>query len=1410
MALTFVRAEAASSSTFVVSVASSTPWAEVRTLLPGDLRESLWYAYETPVSDDSLIGEPPLLHAAQLTDRPHQPPRRPLLELTIAEGPDSGQVRPLVGRAVLGRVPVCDLPLCDPSLSREHAAIDITHGLATVRDLDSTNGTWIDDGRLDATVPRELRVGQRLRTGHTVSRLTPVRTAPPLPLRAGRRALSRPPRQVPELISGELTRPTAPQAFEFSIPWLVLLLPVPIALVLAILLRSPMFLAFAAFSPLMMMGQYLHDRIGGRRARRAQLEEFQARTEEIERELAERLLRETTDRRRLAPDLAEIATSVRIGRCWARRPGDQDHLLCRLGTGTVSAHTSVRDSDGAREHFPLERMPITVDLNEHPVTGLTGTPELLDRVLDSLVGQLVATHSPTALRLLVISSRSAEPGRWGWAVWLPHLRPDTTGSPLVFHPDHDLEEISSALDAWSRPLDTPLIGASKPSVHTVVVLDGTGLTQRPLLHALVQNGAHHGVVVLAAAPHADGLPADCTAMAVLDDPLSGRLLVGDIVQPFVPDLPAPTWRDSIGSALSATVDTTPGAHGGEPPAQVRLLDVLDDDLTSEKVRHQWHRRPRSHEILVGLGAEGPVTVDLVRDGPHALVGGTTGSGKSELLQTLIASLALGNRPDELTFLLVDYKGGAAFKDCVDLPHTVGLVTDLDPFLTQRALSSLDAEVRRREKLLAAVGAKDLEDYQAHTSDAPPIPRLVLVIDEFRVLAEELPDFIDGVVRLAAVGRSLGIHIILATQRPAGVISGDIRANVNLRIALRVRDTSDSEDIIESPAAAALSAHTPGRALLRTGATPPIAVQAARVGGSAAGVEAVRVLPVDPCTGRVTGPPTIETSGGPSDLSFVVTTLRGAAELAELPQMPSPWLPPLPAMLARTVGHSTWRTLEGGTSADDQPAAPLGLIDLPAEQQQVTVAWNLGSGHLAVVGGPRSGRTTAVRTIVAGLAERWTPEDIHVYAIDTAGTLGALQELPHAGAIIPSTDTTLVKKVLDWLAHECVRRQQVLAAGDYADLSEQRRGAAAGSALSYLVLIIDGWDGFQAEYELADGAVVDSVAHLLRDGPAVGLSVLLTGGRAVLSGRVASLVQHRICLRMADEMDLVMAGLRPAQVPSFMPPGRALVLPNGDELQVALPGASAEGAAQSEAIRAIARDTPPPRSCPPKKFVGLPERIRWEDLDATSAPSPDALVLGVGGEAAQPRWWHPDPVHGCVALIAGPPGSGRTTALQTLAAQLHDRGPLYWLACARDRHESSPGVTYLRVEDDADHVWDLLSAGFATLVIDDVELLAPPYDRLAESFLDRCAQGAGALLVAGATSDLIGSYQGVAADLRRRQSGLILQPARGDGDLLAAHVPHTGRVVPGRGILVHRGKGTEIQVAQPPAVDPTVAPDRYTP
>ncbi|MFI2365958.1 FtsK/SpoIIIE domain-containing protein [Promicromonospora sp. NPDC019610] len=448
-----------------------------------------------------------------------------------------------------------------------------------------------------------------------------------------------------------------------------------------------------------------------------------------------------------------------------------------------------------------------------------------------------------------------------------------------------------------------------------------------------------------------------------------------------------------GSALPGTPDARRSlatAHADDPrlPAAVPLTRAhgLDEIPGPDQVAARWARAD-AWSVPLGLGADGaPVPLDLVRDGPHLLVAGTTGSGKSELLQTLVLGLALARSPADVALVLVDFKGGASLGACGRLPHVVGQVTDLEPGLAARALAGLRAELRRRERILAEHGAADVVAL-------PPgvLPRLVVVIDEFRALADDLPAFLPALLRIAAQGRSLGVHLVLATQRPGGAVGPDLRANVSARLALRVTDPLESRDVIDDPAAAYLPGTTPGRAVLRIGSTPPVLLQCAHVTmPPEARPPLVRRAPAHTAGRAAVRRAAVPDTPGPDVATLVVDAVRRAATtLGHRPGAP-PWLPPLPRSAgAADLPPRTRRDRDGLTFA---------LGDDPERQRRTTIAWRPGDGHLAVLGRARSGRTTALVTVaLAALRQGWR---VHGVTRDAAG-LGALRDRPgYAGTSHP--------------------------------------------------------------------------------------------------------------------------------------------------------------------------------------------------------------------------------------------------------------------------------------------------------------------------------------------------------------------------------------------------------------------------
>jgi DNA segregation ATPase FtsK/SpoIIIE, S-DNA-T family len=813
-------------------------------------------------------------------------------------------------------------------------------------------------------------------------------------------------------------------------------------------------------------------------------------------------------------------------------------------------------------------------------------------------------------------------------------------------------------------------------------------------------------------------------------------------------------------------------------------------------------------------------VDLAVDGPHALVAGTTGAGKSELLRTLVTSLAVVNRPDELVMVLVDYKGGSAFADCAALPHCVGLVTDLDPHLADRALTSLGAELKRRERLMAGVGARDLTAYRA-TDPETGLPRLVIVIDEFRALAEELPGFVDGLVRIAALGRSLGIHLVLATQRPAGIVSADVRANMNLRIALRLRDTSDSLDVLDSPAAATLPEGVPGRALLRTGAEAPRLVQVARVAGSAGEADPTRGPRVRPVPGPWVEEEVDELStdsSTPGLLPSVVMAVTEAASALGAAAPASPWLPPLPTVLtAAEVPEAQLSEAQGPDAETPVPgraqafAVPWGLLDLPSEQRQAPACWDpVQESHLAVVGAPGAGATTLVRTVLGGLLQRHDPGRLHLYCFDSGSGLTVLGAAPHTGALVTPEEPARSARVLARLVATLQERRQALAAAGLTSYAEQSAGP---DPWPLLVWVVDGWGRFAgAQAEQGRGAGLEAALRLLAEGPAVGIVAVVTGDRTLLSGRVSASLPCVWALRLADPTDLMLAGLRREQIPDTMPPGRAVRTRDGVTAQVAVLGDDPAGASQVAALAAtvdshIHRATAVPADRRPWRVVGLPTRCALRELTGSRPPGAACghrePLLGLGGDEGGPTALALSPERGDAALVLGPPGSGRSTVLDTLAEELRRSGhrvvrvaPGRAAADLADELAGGPGPCVL--VDDAEQLADT--------AVEEVVL------RWAASLTSGSAAhagaqapeprepgtgGPGALVVAAETERAVTAYRGLVPLAARSRTGVVLQPrASGDGGPLGVSVPTGGPAVPGRGVLVHRGTCEPVQVALP--------------
>ncbi|MGN6300841.1 MAG: FtsK/SpoIIIE domain-containing protein [Angustibacter sp.] len=1291
------------------------------------------------------LGRRPLLNGALLVaggawrDGGHPP--RSLLELHVASGPDAGSVLPLsAGTVSVGRDPSAALCVADLRLSRKHFALTLDSKGLRLHDLGSSNGTEVD-GASVAPDGTACAPGSRIRAGATtfVVRSPGHRTVAHRATGEGVLAVTRGPRSDGSPVTASFRRRPPPEPTERApLPWIAMLAPLVLCAPLAWLMRQPTYLLLGLTSPLAVGVGHVVERRGRRRRDREQRAAWQSADQRTSALVDQAVAADLARRRTATLDAALLLQTARLPghRLWECGPGDDDLLHLALGSGEVPSEVVVLTDDGETRP-PLPDAPVVLDLAEVGHLGVSGAAEDVSGVLRLLLGRLAVQCSPDVLRLVTLGAGDR------WARWLPH---------------HGVSSPGALAQEVRRRLELADPSWGPPTTPRVVVLldDVTCWSADPAVGVVLDDGPRAGVHVIAGAHRPEQLPSRCGAVLDLSDLDRAVLTSRDGRRTdLAVDASSATWAEEVARALASLEDASP--KPGALPARVRLSDVCGlDPSSADEVAAAWRRSGRATRVAIGAGADGPLHVDLVRDGPHALVAGTTGAGKSELLQTLVCSLALGNRPDELAFVLVDYKGGAAFRDLADLPHVVGLVTDLDAHLAARALASLQAELTRRERLLAEVGAGDFAAYLAARDPgaAPePLARLVLVVDEFRLLADELPTFLDGLVRLASIGRSLGVHLVLATQRPAGVVSADIKANVNLRICLRVRDRAESDDVVDAPDAAALPVDVPGRAVLRTASDALVPFQVALASGPARAappgrVRVRRLTSSDPTT-------VAQASDGDDGPLALVRAIGEAARACAAVPPPSPWLPPLPDLV---------RLAQGPTAAHGDVAVSYGVVDRPDAGTQQPLTWDASaSSHLAVSGMARTGRSTACLALVLAAAERHGPVDLHVHVIEASPRLGpALAGLPHLGTVAEGGHPRVIARLVRRLGREPARSRHTL-------------------------LVVDGWDAVTESLDALDhGRTTDELLALLRDGERWGLRAVVAGGRGVLSPRVSSVLSERLLLRTADPTDLLLAGAPSSTPLAHQPPGRAVHLPSGLEVQIAWPGDEPEVRGRVEALRARHPGRP---AAPPLQLRPLPARV--EVAGERQHLAGLTVQVGVGGDDGEPVALDLSSVP--VVAVVGPPGSGRSSTLASWAAQLHDRG-VGVLALADPASPLSHGTWPVR--DPLSATDDDWPAEVGCLLVDEA-------DRLPDSMTRRYATWASAapadraLVVATTTDALSASFTGLAAAVRRHRTGVLLQPERPlDGDAFGVVAERPDVRTPGRGLLVARGQSTPVQVALP--------------
>jgi S-DNA-T family DNA segregation ATPase FtsK/SpoIIIE len=1383
----------------------------------------------------------------------------PVAVAVIVGGPDSGTEFPLwPGTAYLGRGHGTEIRLTDSSVSRRHAKLviaDLAGGVAVpekspaalmeIVDLGSANGIRVGGIEVTRAV---LTAGDRFKLGDTEVEvhLTEATSdaAGALAADSASVAFTRSPRIAPRFEGRQFDLPDLPERSRPPrMPWLAMMFPAFMGMGIFAVTRSAYSLLFVLMSPMMMLGNHVEQRRGGAKDVENQLRDFRQDLENVAAQIHASLEVEADQRRGENPSGADCVQAARrlSPLLWTRRIDCPGFLQLRLGLGTlpsrssmtvpaVGRSTALASSELARAVEGLSvvsGVPVVADPLSTGSIGVSGVRAFALPAARSLMLQAVSLHSPAELIVVAFAS-NATAADWDWLKWVPHIAsahsPISTGHLASTAPTCSalLSQLEDLIGSGSQP--EPEAGGNHPCV--LVLVENDAPAERGRLVQLAEKGWRRGICVVWLAPATTSLPAACRVFLEVDGSLgeAGYVREGTLVTSVAVD------RVTLEQTLAAARLLAPVEDSGAPvddasdlPRAVSLLRLTGTDLAHSEsaVLERWGesrsiltgpfapRTPRCRagnlRAVIGQSAQGTFSVDLRADGPHALVGGTTGAGKSELLQAWILGMASAHSPQRVTFLLVDYKGGSAFRDCVDLPHTVGLVTDLSPYLVRRALASLSAELRHREHLLARYQAKDLVELERRGEvDAPP--SLVIVVDEFAALVQEVPEFVDGVVNVAQRGRSLGVHLILATQRPAGVIKDNLRANTNLRLALRMADESDSADVLGSTAAASFDLDLPGRAVSKCGPGRLTPFQTGYAGGWTSDTPAppeMRVETLKYGLGQVWELPVSQGDRdhataelGPTDAQRLVSTIGAAARTAELPAPRVPWLPEL-----RPVYDLT-----GLPAARRDDELVFGVADDPGNQAQPVVAFNPDKeGNLAVFGSSGSGKSVFLRTIAlaAGLSSPGGP--CHVYGIDFGNrALSMLAVLPYVGSIVPGADHERLTRLLSFLRETIDDRAVRYSRASASTITDYRRLADAPDEPRVIVLV-DGLTAFRAAYEMG-GRVrwLDLFTSLAADGRPVGVHfVISVDQRNGLPSSLASAVQSRVVLRMAHPDDYSFLGVAGDVLTMAAPPGRGLH--NGAEIQCAVLGGSGEVISQSRAVAASGEAMRATGMSQAPRIRSLTSRVPMNELPVEVSGRP---VLGVGSTSLSALPFEP---RGSF-VVTGPSGSGRTTSLASLACSLRrwDATLSLYLLTPRPSSELAARPDWTEVAAGTDAIVALATRlqialhegahrGRMAVVVERVDDLAGTAAESPLSLLIKSALDHDHFVMAEGETIFFGSSFGLPGLLKTSRSGLALQPDGVEGQtVFRSSFPASNRAgqPEGRGYLVQRGRPEMLQVALP--------------
>ena len=1386
------------------------------------------YIDSQPVYGGTQLGAVVLLEGSVISHQP-LPSAQPVQgwNVTLAGGLNSGVVVPLPHERpmIVGRSPKADIVLPTDSASWEHCRLELLEEGVKVTDAGSTNGTLVNGVKVpeegfevtDLSViytggavllVRPQLVENPAPKPGVLPNLTPVRTSP----------FNRPPRPGMLPAATPLKFPKRKQVSKPSkFSYATVLSPLVFAIAMVSLLGDIRFAFFAFLSPVAALALWIEQKWRFKREKQEEENRFAQEVEKLKEDLEGSYKYERVRLHDQAPDPASVMRRVHLPstELWQRRFSSYDFLSLHIGYGDYQwipeseDHSSVEQEKEVKkllDNSKLRGAPIIADISDAGVIGIVGNREGALALARSLVMQSVAHCGPADFTLGVFFDRGKE-DEWSWTSWLPHTRQSgsSTGGRWI---SCDRDQSTAMLKNLHQSIDGLLSPELLLLIDSEVLTEGRDAPARELLgHGRHVNNYNqrkniHRVSGIVIASSTEQLPASCTvvidvgedAAATFTEP-EKRRVIEDIIIGGI------SLEDATITAhqLAQFDDPELIIPGAGLPGLVRLPELtgIGTPPTAQKIISTW-QKSTGYSTEIGVGDQGVYTLDLVKDGPHGLVGGTTGSGKSEFLRSLVAGLAAHNDPTRLNFILIDFKGGAAFKACERLPHTIGTISNLDEQLANRALISLEAEMERRQRLFASVGEGVDNIIEYHATNPPePMPRLLLVIDEFAMLAKDFPDVLTSLVSIGAVGRTLGVHMILATQRPAGVVNNDILANTNLRVALRVQSKDDSSNVIEVPDAASIERSQMGRAYIKLGQTDITPIQTALVTGYSGVVERD---PIEMRSTNIFGIPSAPRAlpkpkkTDANDLDNLIDAIVEANHEQRYAPPRKVWPEALGDNLPLNGFEKPLYGIDEPAPADgDTPIVGtvqgstvfFGLADIPEDQVQVPAGWDTNVSNMFLVGTPGSGTSTGLASMALTLCLNTPPDQFDMLVLDLGpGSLAPLKNLPHVSAYVGPGEGAKERQTR-FLRHLMV---------------ELERRRSNPTNVRKLIILIDGYGTLRDEFMEYTGTDYLGAFHrVYSEGPALGMHFMMATSRLKgIPAVVSDVTQQRWLFHLSDSYDYTTYRIRGTDIPAAVP-GRCVDSDTIRQIQVAIPQMSLDDAVQQVVQRWGTVDKP--------DVIGqLPSLVHRSQLGVEPVIGGENWIIPVGIAEHNLKPIAFELYEGESALIGGSPRSGKSTLLQAIADSVmkqRDRGETnaqVWVMCSRrsplahrdfDRKATTPqDINSLAAELE-------ITEEPVLLLIDDAERIDDADQGIAN--LLKAESPFVRVIASGKPGELRTMYSHWTKAVRKSRTGVLLQPHIDyDGDMFSMTLPRRAPVTltTGRGYVVLGGSAVLAQTMCP--------------